>query len=509
MNYELNLVPCEETIEDDIAKEKIIKSIGDFIDKLILLEELGREVAQEFLDPKSLNFKNTSDNHAIDSIANKIADFLGLPNKIHVNIDDLSTGIAGSIRPTSDYNVTINLSKRSLKMRDAVLGILAHELTHQYLFSRGIDLSHKSILDNELLTDIAAIYLGLGNLILNGHRNEKKEYNNKQEITHKMEIGYVKTHYLGFVYKIICNMRNIPETVYNKQLSSQSKIYIAQAMNHNDFSPYLKQNFYDADNTNKTIATISEVFYSIQVLLSDIEKNLKADEIRSAKEIEPFLIESHQKLFKYYKIIENFTFEDTANCLTFLYSMKAYQTLDEMLICLDTVYNSANSYINYLTDINTNQNSAIDLGPESNMCNVVCRNDGTTIPQAAGKSLSIVKCPQCGYQFIVSTDNTLHYGRVKSFMSLYNEHFIHTKPTNKRIKDQGFIGPIFSYLLSRLFLSVGLILIIIGIIVLIISHIYFALIFWALGFVFIIIDVFDLNECKQEFHQHFKHFKHF
>ena len=239
MDNVLNLVPCKETIEIDIAKERIINSIGDFIDKLILLEkELGWKVAQVFLDPKSLNFTNTSDNDAIDSVANKIADFLNLPNIIHVNIVNLLTGIAGEISPSSDNDITINLGKRSLKIKHAVLGILAHELTHQYLFNHGIDLRHKSVLDNELLTDIAAIYLGLGNLILNGHRNEKKVLRNKQEITYKMKIGYVKTHYLGFVYKTICNMRNIPESVYNEQLSSQSKIYIAQAMNHNDFSPY-------------------------------------------------------------------------------------------------------------------------------------------------------------------------------------------------------------------------------------------------------------------------------
>ncbi|WP_010245248.1 CpXC domain-containing protein [Acetivibrio cellulolyticus] len=496
MNDELNLYPCEESIEDDIAKERIIKSIGDFIDKLILLEkELGRKVAQEFLDSKSLDFANISDNDAIDSVANKIANFLDLPNKIHVNIDDLSFDTGGSIRPTSDYNVTINLNKNSLKMKDAVLGVLAHELTHQYLFNHGIDLRHKSILDNELLTDIAAIYLGLGNLILNAHRNEKTVYKNKQEVTYKMEIGYVKTFYLGFVYKTICSMRNIPENVYNAQLSSQSKIYITQAMNHNEFSPYLKQNFFDANNTTKTLMDIKEVIYSIQVLLSDIDKNLKADEIRSAKEIEPFLVKTHRMLFKYFEYITNFSLDDTPNrCLKFLYSMKAYQTLEEMLVCLGTAYNSAKSYLNYLTDIHINLNTALVSSSESNMCKVVCRKDGTIFPQITGKSLFVVKCPNCGYQFVASTDNTLNHDKVKNFMFLYNEHFVHTESTNKIVEDQGFIEPIFSFLKSHTYLSLALIFLTIGIIVLIISHVYFSLIFFALGLVFIIIDVFNLAE---------------
>ncbi|HOQ00843.1 MAG TPA: hypothetical protein PK604_08490 [Acetivibrio clariflavus] len=76
MDYELNLVPTEETIKEDIARKRVIKSIGDFIDKLIILEnELGHKVSQEFLDPKSLNLTNTYDSNEISRVANEIANF--------------------------------------------------------------------------------------------------------------------------------------------------------------------------------------------------------------------------------------------------------------------------------------------------------------------------------------------------------------------------------------------------------------------------------------------------
>lgn len=500
MDNELNLVPCDDTIDNDIAKERIIKSIGDFIDKLILLEEeLGTTIAKEFLDPKSLNFKNASDKNVIESVANKIAAYLNLPNEIKVNIVELPMGVGGNVSPSYDNTITINIDKYSTKMENAVLGVLAHELTHQYLFIHDIDLRHISTLDNELLTDIAAIYIGLGNLILNGHRNEKKEYYEQREITYKMKLGYVKTHYLGFVYKTICNMRNIPDYVYNEQLSSQSKIYIAQAMNHNEFSPYLKQNFFNMDNANKTVTTISEVFYSIQVLLADIEHLFKNDDILFAKEIKPFLVESHQKLFKYFNTFSNFTFKDTSNSLRFLYNMKAYQTLDEVLVCFDTTYNTAKSYLSLPKNIDTTQNSELKSEPET--CYIICRNDGTKIEQTTGKPLFIVKCPKCGYQFLSSTDNALHQDEIMDFESLYREHFVQTEPEPQIIVDQGLIRPIFSLLKARAFLSLALLFIIIGIIILILSHIYFALFFWALALVFVIIDVFNLADIDNYYSQ--------
>ena len=206
------------------------------------------------------------------------------------------------------------------------------------------------------------------------------------------------------------------------------------------------------------------------------------------------MIGSHQKLFNYFIAIANFTFEYPTEGLRFLYNMKIYHTLDEILICLGTAYNSAESYLNYLTDIPVTQNSTLESSSESNVCNIICRNEGTKIQQPAGKPLFILKCPKCDYQFVASTDNTLHRSKIQNFEALYKEHFLHTEPETKTIVDQGFIGPIFSLLKTHGFLLLALIFIIIGIIILIISHIYFALFFWAIAFVLIIVDVFNLGD---------------
>lgn len=510
MDYELNLVPCDETIVNDVAKEKIIISIGDFIHKLIMLEErLGSKVYHRFLEPQSLKLENTYDNDELDRVANEIARFLRLRQRIHVNIDNLPHKVGGNIALTSDYDITINVEYSLLKIADSVLAVLAHELTHLYLFNHTIDLSKKSVLDNELLTDIAAIYLGLGKLILNGHRTEKKYEVDNKEYTYKLHVGYVKTHYLGFVYKTICDMRNIPENVYNENLSPQGKIYITQAMTHNEFSNYLNKNFYDENIIKKTLANIKEIIHSIQIILSDIEKYLKNDEIRSAKEIEPFLINTHKKIHSYLKICSILT-SDTdllTECLKYLYNMKLYQVLEEILVCFDTDFNLAKSYLKYLVSINTTQSPDLNVDPESNTCTIVCRNDNTKIQYSIGKPTSIVKCPKCGYQFVASTDSLLHNEEVKDFVSLYKEHFAinaqNTEPIIKLAEDKGFIEPFLRYLFNHPLLVIGIMFIIIGLLLLADVGLFGSLMFFAIGIVLMICGIFNLSGIRLQ--GNFKH----
>jgi hypothetical protein len=288
-------------------------------------------------------------------------------------------------------------------------------------------------------------------------------------------------------------------------LSPQGKIYITQAMKHNEFSNYLNKNFYDENIITKTLAEIKEILYSIQIILSDIEKYLKNDEIRSAKEIEPFLINTHKKIRAYLKICSMLTSETnlSTECLKYLYNMKLYQVLEEILVCLDTDFNSAKSYLKYLVSINTTQSPNLNVDPESNMCTIVCRSDNTKIEYPLDKPISIVKCPKCCYEFIVSSDSVLYNEKTKDFVVLYKEHFAinkqkNTEPKIKLTEDKGFIEPFLRYLFNRPLMGIGIVLIIIGIPVLIDVGFLGSLMLFVLGILLIICSIFNLYEIQIE-----------
>lgn len=530
MSYELELIPDE----NEILIENIYKSIGEYIAKLIMFEKkLKGNVPQELLDPNCLNLSNTRDKAEIELVANKISNFLGLPNKILVNSYKFSNSSQKKLinkNPNSPYNINIDLSDETSMKKEFILNILAHELTRLYLFNRGIATEDKSILDNELLIDIAAVYLGLGKLILNGHRNKNTENKNSGPVC-------LNSHYIAFVYKTTCSMRNIPENVFNKNLNSLAKKYIAQTISHNELLPYFHYNFFDDNFTTRNLAKIKDILYSIQLLLSDLEKNLKNDKTRSSEEIEPFLVNAHQKLFMYSQLIMEYAREKDlfTHNLKYLYNMKIYQTLEEMLVCLDNVFYYAKFYLNYLINIDNgeNPNSGIDSQKgvrnidsicitsssgrsKPNMCTVICRNDGTKLQSAVGKPPFIIKCSKCGYQFVASTDSSLHHGEVEDFVTLYKKELsIENDPLSKTrikiIEDNGFIEPIlgfiFRYLLYHPLMTFGLLNTILAIVITIKSHYLYSLIFFAFGFVFIISDIFKLYTINVNGRRRFRRFR--
>mgnify|MGYP001274341715 CR=1 FL=1 len=488
MNYESNCVIYNKNSEENVSKERVVKSIGDCIDKLIMLErKLGNKVSKELIEPESFNIGDSCTDDEAEIVANKLANILGLTTKITINNSSRSIKNAEGNEPNSLYNFFIGSGTHS---KDWLLNSLAHDLAHLYLYKNGINLLNKSVLNSRLLIDIAAIYLGLGKLILNGY-----EHDNSQNSGSNNNLVHTNAQYLGFAYITICNMRGIPKKVYIRNLSTNGSLCISKAMKYNEFSPYLKHNFLNDKYTNKNLAKVKDALYSFQILLSDIEKNLRNDEIRSAREIKPFLAMTHQKLFTYSKIIADFTEgrENLSQPLKYLYSMKIYQAFGEMLLCLNRSYSSAKAYLDYLINIGAGIEWDLTLNNKSNKCIVVCRNDKTKIRHPKGEPPFIATCPKCKYQFVASTDTKLHHVEVKDFISLYEKYLKTTrrshKPSNQTIKADGLIKSILLYPTLHPCFTLAFLLILIGLTALLGAHFILSLIFLIFATFFIIVDV--------------------
>lgn len=74
--------------------------------------------------------------------------------------------VAGQIKCGNGLRSQIQIPLYYVGKPDALGGILAHELTHEFLIFQNIRLNN--IAENEQLTDLASIALGLGKLVLNG-----------------------------------------------------------------------------------------------------------------------------------------------------------------------------------------------------------------------------------------------------------------------------------------------------------------------------------------------------
>ncbi|SPJ14772.1 conserved hypothetical protein [Syntrophobacter sp. SbD2] len=119
------------------------------------------------------------------SIGRVVASFKDIPNKAaHV---DLSA--------SSDFVVEVNT--QAVQHSDDLLAVLAHEVTHTYLHRTGLHFSET--MENEILTDTAATYLGLGNLILNAYCEQKKRIDRNTTEFGTKWFGYLTPVEFGYI----------------------------------------------------------------------------------------------------------------------------------------------------------------------------------------------------------------------------------------------------------------------------------------------------------------------
>jgi len=92
--------------------------------------------------------------------------------------------------------------------------IIAHEMTHAFLFRRDIILNDPQ--ENEMFTDLATIFLGLGKLVINGCISANPERRDLETL------GYLPPDLLAFAYQKICSQRSISGEKMNSHLTAEA-----------------------------------------------------------------------------------------------------------------------------------------------------------------------------------------------------------------------------------------------------------------------------------------------
>lgn len=128
-------------------------------------------------------------------------EFAGLKNyTTDVKFDETPDGVAGNIASannTSERVVHINVSKKYNRNWKSCIAVLAHEICHKVLAING--LYEKNTELNETLVDLSTIYVGFGEIILNGYVSESKNQiigylnlNNYKVAHHIVSVVYAK-----------------------------------------------------------------------------------------------------------------------------------------------------------------------------------------------------------------------------------------------------------------------------------------------------------------------------
>ena len=255
--------------------------IKDYINKITFLEkQVGAYVGYKPLEPFWVPGKGFMDSIRLQGAAKEIAVFLGLNEYTFlITVTKQKPNMAGKIElKYSGNDVFVEMSEDVQGFEDAVIATMAHELTHKYMQVNGISLGTNIVkeYENEVLTDITAIFLGLGKFLLNGCLNEKtyQEYRgiDKYEVTKTMKVGYLTQRQMAFVYQLLCSMRGISKEDMLSNLNWKAKDAILSCDRYTE--DYFNLDFM-SENYRKKIADVtSKQLSQLQNSLNEIEEKI-------------------------------------------------------------------------------------------------------------------------------------------------------------------------------------------------------------------------------------------
>lgn len=404
--------------------------LNDYLNKIYLLEDRLQINVDVFLEPFSLD---TSDIIAIQNAGKKIATFVGLKDLTFlISTVKQKENVAGHIELNNnpDKNVFIEICESILKSQDAVLATLAHEISHKFLHIHGIDcgIGPQHIYENEILTDITAIYTGLGKIMLNGCQwssvHTEKHGDTTHTITETLKTGYLNVDQLATVYNIICAIRDIdsklcksnlkPKALYVYQSAKRSLNDLLTDLNRTDV---LKKKLFEKFTDNKD---------KVQTKLAGIEHDIIYINNALINDAQNYLTTQHKKLVNLESKIES-TFRNITDNhrLQSIELIRVKKNINDSFEELDNKKSNLFKYekrASLITNLMTSRNDLF-IKPHNDMFKIVkCRNDQTDLKVPTGETNVKIKCPKCAYQFIVNSSKFLKkVGFLSKFSFLFRK----------------------------------------------------------------------------------------
>lgn len=127
-------------------------------------------------------------------------------------------------------NREIHLFKKHNYTVQHILAILAHEISHHFLNTHSISMEPEE--KNEVLTDVTAIYLGFGQLLLEGYKpvkwitDELFDSSVNSYTVNSYRIGYITTNDIAYGIKLADQVKSLEKKKRRERQLYQDKIEI-------------------------------------------------------------------------------------------------------------------------------------------------------------------------------------------------------------------------------------------------------------------------------------------
>ena len=334
------------------------------------------------------DFSHVTESEMNDECQKMLA-FAGLGNyKADVRFSTLTGDTAGRTSPgkVADGFVHIEVNTNLQDNWEAVLATLAHEICHQVTFFHHVDprcrqTVHISGIDSiierecEAYTELCTIYVGFGQLILNGYNTKKRGI--EHTLGYLAPINYKVTNH---IVAVICGgIRSQGTSFYGSDVIVDEVVHLWES-----YEKRKEWNKKNMERRSSALASTMRNIANLESLLDNYRNSLKQQADSLDKEFTSF---GDNLLPKENRSIRSF------NNLYVAYtdSLKPDESATDDKVLEAALYNL---YNNVKQRIGT-----VELRPE-----LVCPSCGRHYPyKSSDKPRRIVKCGNCGSNFLADT----------------------------------------------------------------------------------------------------------
>ncbi|OIO55548.1 hypothetical protein AUJ46_01100 [Candidatus Peregrinibacteria bacterium CG1_02_54_53] len=144
---------------------------------------------------------------SLQRIAEHMAAFLGIHVPVKVRVTDWNDNEnhAGSYQAKNQWQREICIRRNKEFRIENIVAILAHESTHHYMHEHRMDAPDPA--QNEILTDLVAVYLGFGSPLYYGYHTSRMTYYIIGFYERNVRLGYITPETVKLAAKIAARLR--------------------------------------------------------------------------------------------------------------------------------------------------------------------------------------------------------------------------------------------------------------------------------------------------------------
>lgn len=319
-------------------------------------------------------------NSELNTAAQMMMNFVGLENYVpQCNFSETGDGVGGyTYAARTDNIVPISVSKEFLGNRAAILAVLAHEICHKVIYVNGIRYNAPFEMMNEVFTDICTIYVGFGNLILNGYITSNSKH----------------TSYLGYLqFQVYKDANDIMQQVLNSKKVNDLE----------EGDPYLEDAFRMWHSNDDKYRLFMDSFVDIQDEYSKLSRDIGLL-TQIMKQIKDSYVSTLERADESYFRRGDIYNKETKELIRPIAAFSAiYENIltkehqEKLLECNGVINEAMLSLIGKCKEIQIDK-----LSYESVIC-PFCHKE-SVIKSFDGRSL-IAKCPSCGKHFHLNNEH--------------------------------------------------------------------------------------------------------